>query len=124
MTEPAQRADPFAVDTEPDIASFKPKQKTQNPAAARETIRQVSEQNNFPSREAGTKQAPAPMPRQQRRRRTGRSVQINIKATQETVDLLISIADRRGWVFGEVLEHALKGLAVTDDDLLSTQTAD
>ena len=104
MKEPATRADPFAIDSEPDIASFKTK-RPQKPVAARETIRQVSEQNNFPSREAGKKAS-----RQQRRRRTGRNVQINIKATQETVDLLIAIADRHGWVLGEALEHALEAL--------------
>lgn len=44
------------------------------------------------------------------RRVTGRNVQINIKAKQETVDRLMAIADRRGWVLGEVLEHALAAL--------------
>jgi hypothetical protein len=50
-------------------------------------------------------------PKVRRRRRTGRSVQINIKATQETIDRLVAISDRRGWVFGEtLLEHALSAL--------------
>ena len=40
-----------------------------------------------------------------RRRRT---VQLNIKATQATVDRLIAISDRGGWVFGETLGHALE----------------
>ena len=42
-----------------------------------------------------------------RRRRT---VQLNIKATQATVDRLIAISDRGGWVFGETLGHALEAL--------------
>jgi hypothetical protein len=42
-----------------------------------------------------------------RRRRT---VQLNIKATQATVDRLIAISDREGWVFGETLGHALEAL--------------
>jgi hypothetical protein len=46
-------------------------------------------------------------PKMRRRRRTGRSVQVNIKATQETIDRLVAISNRRGWVFGETLEHAL-----------------
>ena len=33
-----------------------------------------------------------------------------MKSKQESVDLLIAIADRRGWVLGEVLEHALDAL--------------
>ena len=113
MTRPdisSQRADPFAIDSEPDLSSFKPRPAQQTPAVARATIRQVSEENNFPSREAATK----PKPKTQRRRITGRNVQINIKAKQETVDRLIAIADRRGWVLGEVLEHALAALEATD----------
>ncbi len=113
MTGPdisAQRADPFAIDAEPDLSGFKPRPAQRTPAVARATIRQVSEENNFPSREAATK----PKPKTQRRRITGRNVQINIKAKQETVDRLIAIADRRGWVLGEVLEHALAALEATD----------
>ena len=55
MTGPdisAQRADPFAIDAEPDLSSFKPRPAQRTPAVARATIRQVSEENNFPSREA------------------------------------------------------------------------
>jgi hypothetical protein len=44
------------------------------------------------------------------RRRTGRNIQLNIKATQATVDRLIAISDREGWVFGETLGHALEAL--------------
>jgi len=53
-------------------------------------------------------------PKQQRRHVTGRNVQINIKAKQETVDHLIAIADRRGWVLGEVLENALAALEAAE----------
>jgi hypothetical protein len=110
MTSPdtsALRADPFAIDAEPDLSSFKPRLAPPTPAVARATIKKISEENNFPSREA----APAkPKAKSQRRRRTGRNIQINIKCRQETVDQLIAIADRRGWVLGEVLEHALTAL--------------
>jgi hypothetical protein len=34
----------------------------------------------------------------------------NIKARQETIDRLVAISDRRGWVFGETLEYALDAL--------------
>jgi hypothetical protein len=55
--------------------------------------------------------APAPTrPKQQRRRRTGRSVQFNIKATPEVIERFIAIADRQGWVFGEALGHAVDAL--------------
>jgi len=113
MTGPdisSQRADPFAIDAEPDLSGFKPRPEQRTPAVARATIRQVSEENNFPSREAATK----PKPKTQRRRITGRNVQINIKAKQETVDHLVAIADRRGWVLGEVLEKALAALEAAE----------
>jgi len=74
MTGPdisSQRADPFAIDAEPDLSGFKPRPAQRTPAVARATIRQVSEENNFPSREAATK----PKPKTQRRRITGRNVQ-------------------------------------------------
>jgi hypothetical protein len=93
-----ERADPFAGG-DLDVSGFTPASPRSPPARA--VIRKISEENNFPSRAA---------PKVQRRRRTGRSVQVNIKATQETIDRLVAISDRRGWVFGETLEHALGAL--------------
>ena len=63
------------------------------------TISRTSEVADFPSR-SGT---PAP-----RRRRTGRNVQLNIKATQSTIDRFTALCDARGWAFGEALDHALE----------------
>jgi hypothetical protein len=45
-----------------------------------------------------------------RRHRTGRNVQFNLKASQETVDAFYAISDSQGWVLGETLEHALAAL--------------
>ncbi len=45
--------------------------------------------------------------KQQRRRRTGRNVQFNIKARQETIDAFCAVADGQGWGLGETLEHAV-----------------
>lgn len=42
-----------------------------------------------------------------RGRRTGRSVQFNLKVRQETVDAFCAVADRHGWGLGETLEHAV-----------------
>lgn len=100
--ESAERADPFAGEF--DVSSFKPTA-PKKPAAAPEVIRKVSEEQNFPSR------APVKKPvRQQRRHRTGRNVQLNIKATPETIERFQAIADRQKWVLGEALEHALDAL--------------
>lgn len=98
------RADPF------DLGDFQPTAPKGKPEAA--AIRQVSEANHFPSRSAATKPAPGVVaePAPVRRRRTGRNVQFNIKATQETIDRFARIADANGWVFGEALERALDAL--------------
>jgi hypothetical protein len=93
-----ERADPFAGG-DLDVSGFAPTAPKSPPTRA--AVRKISEENNFPSRAA---------PKAQRRRRTGRSVQINIKATQETVDRLAAISDRYGWVFGETLQRALDTL--------------
>jgi hypothetical protein len=114
MTRPdptATRADPFYVEVEPDVSSFKPAP-ARKPTMTRDAIREVSEQNNFPSREA-PKVKPTKV-KLQRRRRTGRNVQINIKATQETVDRFLALADRKNWVLGEAFEHALNALEKTN----------
>jgi len=59
----------------------------------------------FQSREA----MPAPAPRkEQRRRRTGRNAQFNLKVKPETIDAFCEIADRKGWGLGETLEHAVE----------------
>lgn len=43
----------------------------------------------------------------QRRRRTGRNMQFNIKAKPETIEAFYEIADANGWGLGETLEHAV-----------------
>jgi len=108
MADP-NRADPFAADL--DLSDFKPTAvKKPKPEAA--VIREVSEANNFPSRAAARPvvvQELAP-PQAQRRRRTGRNVQFNIKATPETIARFEAISDKHGWVFGETLDRALDAL--------------
>ena len=37
-------------------------------------------------------------------------MQLNIKATQDTVDLFYRLTDNQGWVLGETLERALEAL--------------
>ena len=44
---------------------------------------------------------------QQRRRRTGRNAQFNLKARPETIDAYCALADRMGWGLGETLERAV-----------------
>ena len=97
MSEPG-RADPFAGDL--DLSDFKPSP-LKKPAAEKTAIRQASEAHDFPSRRAPVAAAKTVL----RRRRTGRNVQFNIKATAETIARFTALADKRGVPFGELLEQ-------------------
>jgi hypothetical protein len=66
-------------------------------------VRRVSEAQDFRSREAAPQGG-------QRRRRTGRNMQLNMKVRPETAARLNRLCDDRGWVQGEALEHALDAL--------------
>lgn len=50
---------------------------------------------------------------QQRRRRTGRNAQFNLKAKPETIRDFCDIADQNGWGLGETLEYAVQLLKNT-----------
>lgn len=45
-----------------------------------------------------------------RRRRTGRTAQLNLKVRPETIEAFYALADRQGWGLGEAFEHALRAL--------------
>lgn len=84
-----------------DLAEFaisKPKASKPEP----ETARKAAEAAGFQSRE------PAPkLPKvQQRRRRTGRTAQLNLKLKPETIEAFTRIADANGWGLGEAFERA------------------
>ena len=90
-----------------DISGFAPKAGPDASAPAAEQVRAIAEAAHFHSRES----LPTPAPKRvQRRHRTGRNVQFNVKASQETVDAFYAISDAKGWVLGETLEHALAAL--------------
>jgi hypothetical protein len=112
-----ERANPFG-----DLGDFTPAQAKPKPDLA--VIDQVAEANGFPSRKPSTPtvvqatvvspsapvsadQAPA---RKQRRYTTGRNKQVNIKATDETIQRLYRLADDRNVPLGELLEQALDAL--------------
>lgn len=83
-----------------DQAEFAPKSKSAKPAP--ETSRKAAEAAGFRSREART-EAPKV---QQRRRRTGRIAQLNLKTKPETIAAFTRIADANGWGLGETFERA------------------
>ena len=85
------------------------KPQAQTPKPAPEETRKAAEAAGFRSREPVKVEPPpmaAPIQTQQRRRRTGRNVQFNIKARAETIEAFTRIADANGWGFGETLERA------------------
>ncbi len=99
------RASIFEAD-DLDIGGFAPRTARDTSAPPPDQVRAVAEASQFRSRE----QAAVAPKRVQRRHRTGRNVQFNVKASQETVDAFYAISDAKGWVLGETLEHALAAL--------------
>jgi hypothetical protein len=106
------RASIFDNGADFDVSGFAPKEpKVQEKKIPVEKVRAISEAANFPSREAVAPPAPAAeVQREQRRYRTGRNVQLNIKVKSETLDAFYNLADTEGWVLGETLERAVKAL--------------
>src|SRR4051794_20629495 len=102
------RASIFGNDDEFDVSGFAPKP-TEKPAANPEQVRVVSEAASFRSREPKAAAAVDPR-REQRRYRTGRNVQLNIKIKPETLEDFYALVDRQGWVQGEAFERAITAL--------------
>ena len=107
------RASAFEDAPDIDITGFAPKPRSDTTAPPAEKVREVSEAAKFRSREPVPPQAPKAAPkakREPRRYRTGRNVQFNVKAAQETIDAIYAISDRQKWVLGYTLERALAAL--------------
>jgi hypothetical protein len=93
-----------------DLSGFEPKKPLPDaPVLPPEKVREVTEASNFVSR-SPVRAKPQPEPPPRRGRRTGRNMQLNIKATQQTVNAFYRITDSQGWVLGETLERALEAL--------------
>jgi hypothetical protein len=105
-----ERAGIFDGDDDPDVTGFAPKATAGKPAARPEQVRGVSEAARFRSREPQPLPQPPYPRREPRRHRTGRNIQLNIKVRPEDLETFYAIADRQGWVLGEVLERALAAL--------------
>lgn len=97
-----ERASIFGDDL--DLSEFKPK-----PPARAEEVREVAEKAGFSSREPAPPPSPAqePVRREQRRYRTGRNVQLNLKVRQEDMDSFYQLADQEGVVLGEAFARAV-----------------
>jgi len=99
----AERAGLFEEDL--DLSGFAPR-RVARAEPAPEAIREVSERVNFQSREP----TPKPAKRPDRRHRTGRSEQLNLKVRAETRELFYRLNDSQGWVQGYTFERAVQAL--------------
>ena len=104
-----KRASIFDDAAELDVGAFQPEE-APVPEPDRQKLKAISEASNFPSRQAKPSQTPAPVRREPRRHRTGRTAQFNVRTTPQTVDEFYRLADQKGWLVGETLEHALAAL--------------
>lgn len=96
-------------DDEDDLVQPTPAKK---PMLPKEEVERIARQQGFAqstAKETLMEEGPTPA-RQQRRRRTGRNAQINIKATPEAIDRLYRISDKMNKPLGEILELALEAL--------------
>lgn len=93
---------------------FKPKPKPvkrTNDKPKREEAAKAAEALGFKSREVKPVIEAKPSEAgqgAQRRRRTGRNAQFNLKAKPETIEAYCAIADKMGWGLGETLEKAVE----------------
>jgi hypothetical protein len=97
-----------------DVTSFAPKAKPDQNAPPVEKVRAVSQAARFPSRDPSAMK-PEPKTkvakREPRRHRTGRNVQVSIKALAESVDRFYAITDAHpGWVLGYTFQRAIEAL--------------
>lgn len=106
----AERAGLFEEADDFDVSAFTPKKAGKAAEPQQEAIRAVSEGANFQSREPVKTEAVKAVKAPQRRRRTGRNLQLNLKVAAKTLEDFYDIADRQGWVLGETLERAIKAL--------------
>jgi hypothetical protein len=92
-----------------DLSEFKPKEIKPPTSLTKPEMEKAAEAAGFRSRESKVAQRPdKPAPVIQRRRRTGRTAQLNLKATPETIAEFYSIADANGWGLGETFEKAVE----------------
>lgn len=92
-----------------DLSDFKPR-KSPVPRPPSSETSQAAEAAGFRSRESKGSEGIADgagSVAQQRRRRTGRNAQFNLKARPETIAAYCALADKMGWGLGETLEKAV-----------------
>lgn len=126
MSEGNARASIFDTDDDFDLSEFAPRPKTAKPRADKDALREVAEKKGFVSREPTAREtapkaakavtpppapaAPEPMP--QRRYRTGRNRQLNLKVTDDVLRRFYALADSQDLILGEAFEQAVTALEI------------
>ncbi len=103
-----KRASVFDTDEPLDVSGFAPKT-APHPLAGAEQVKAVAAAAQFQSRDPPPAHG-AVAARQPRRYRTGRNIQMNIKARAEAIEAFYAIAEGQGWVLGETFERAVDAL--------------
>ena len=117
------RASIFDGDDDFDLSEFTPRPKAARPRADKEALREVAEKKGFVSREPTVKETapkapkavtppPAPEPIPQRRYRTGRNRQLNLKVTDDVMRRFYALADSQDLILGEAFEQAVTALEI------------
>jgi hypothetical protein len=120
MTDsPSARASIFDGDDDFDLSEFTPRAKTAKPRADKDALREVAEKKGFVSREPAVPKLakvvappPAPEPIPQRRYRTGRNRQLNLKVTDDVMRRFYALADSQDLILGEAFEQAVTALEI------------
>lgn len=109
------RANPFG-----DLADFAPKAKPTPKPVEPAQIERLASEHGFPSRRAGAgeakaERAPKPAPTRKpatamRRYTTGRNRQLNLKASEATIERFYRLADERQVALAELFELAVDAL--------------
>ena len=107
---PRGRAPLFDDKDDLDVSGFAPRAAI--PGEQAEQVRAVAEPAAFRSRDpaAPPTASASPVLRAQRRYRTGRNMQLNLKVREATATTFYAMADAQGWVLGEAFEHAIAAL--------------
>ena len=109
-----ERGSIFEMDDDAlDVSGFAAKGSPDPAAPSRAEVRAVSEAANFPSREAKrprAEAAPVLERRPARRLKTGRTEQLNVRASVETIKAFYALADQQKWKSAETFERAVAAL--------------
>lgn len=101
--------DETPVEKKPQVVSLDDFKPTPVKKLDKEQVAEAAQKALFKSRESKPVPVTESTPiRKDRRHRTGRSAQFNIKLKPETIEAFCAVADAQGWVLGAAFEKAVE----------------